>query len=616
MKALSVHVENHIAYLKFDLPGEKVNKLTLDLMDDFRNHLKSLESHKDVKAVIFYSGKKDIFIAGVDISFFQTIKTQEQGEKLSRDAQAFADEVECFSKPIVSAIHGACLGGGLELALACDYRIATDSPKTVLGLPEVKLGFIPGMGGCVRLPKLIGLQQSLGIILPGGTVSGKKAGYIGLADDVVPYEFLLEKAAQFIKNKNFKKAQKGFKGKKNLFYYLLEKNPLGKALVFHLATKNVLSQTKGHYPAPLAAIQVVKKTVSVSQKLALLFEAQTFGKLCITPISSNLVKLFFLSEEMKKDKGVRSDSVPRVIKSVGVLGAGAMGGGIAQLAAYKDLEVYLKDINEGAIVRGLSQARSVFTKALQRKKIQRHEFENKWAKISPTLTYAGFRSLDIVIEAVIEDLNLKKKVFAELETKVKESTILATNTSSISVDDMARDLKHPERFVGMHFFNPVHKMPLVEVIRGEKTTDEVVATTVQFAKVLGKLPLVVKNRPGFLVNRILMPYMNEAAYLVEEGAQVEEVDQAALSFGMPMGPFTLLDEVGLDVVIKASNTVVEAFKERFQRCELLEVVYAAERYGKKTQEGFYNYNKKGKRSGVYERIEDFRKDKKTFSKEH
>ena len=598
MKAFSVDIKSNIAYLKFDLQGEKVNKIDLDAGTELQSLLKELKNEKQIKGIILYSGKPSTFIAGADINLINSITSKVQGEELSQEAQGMANALEAYPVPIVAAIHGVCLGGGLEVALACDYRVVSDHESTSLGLPETRLGIIPGMGGCVRLPKLIGAEQALGIILAGATVNSKKAFRIGLADDVVPHELLLERAEAYLKRVQFKKRKKRVNIQGGLTALLLNKNPLGRALVFKMAKKNVLSETKGKYPAPLAALEVVRNSLRVSQDEALKFEAKRFGDMSVTPVCKNLIQIFYVNEMIKKDSGVTSPVKPKDVHRVGVVGAGAMGGGIAQLAAYNDLQVRMKDVKADALVLGLSSARKVFDKALERRKIDKYAFERKWALIQPTLHYQGFQRLDFIIEAVVEDLKIKKKVFADLESHISAETILASNTSSISIDSIAEDLKHPERVVGMHFFNPVHRMPLVEVIRGVKTSDEVVATTVALSKKLSKVPLVVKNSPGFLVNRILMPYLNEAGFLAQEGVDIEKIDQAALAFGMPMGPFTLMDEVGIDIVVKAGKVMKEAFKDRAQMSALVESVYEAGRYGKKNKKGFYNYNSKMKRDGI------------------
>ncbi len=611
MSAFSYEIKDQIAFLKFDTPQEKINKIDMKIAKELEVLLEVLKKETTLQAVVLYSGKRGVFIAGADINLIKSIRTKEEGEKLSLDAQGLADYLEAYPLPITCAVNGACLGGGLEVALACDYRVVSDDGSTSLGLPEVKLGIIPGMGGCVRLPKLVGLQQSLNMILAGSTVNGYKALKIGLADELVPHELFLEKVCVFVRSCGLRKR----KAQKSVGSLLLERNPLGRALLFKMAEKNVLSKTKGQYPAPLAALQVIKKSVSVSQKEALKFEAQKFGEMSVTPISKNLINIFFLNEEIKKDKGVARDIKPRDIKSIGVVGAGAMGGGIAQLAAYKDIHVRLKDINDGALNLGLNQARKIFNEALSKRKISQADFDQRWTLISPTLAYTGFKSLDVVIEAVVEDLNVKKKVFSQIEEVTSPESILASNTSSISIDEIGADLKHPERMIGMHFFNPVHQMPLVEVIPGSRTAEEAIVTIVALSKKLSKLPLVVKNRPGFLVNRVLMPYLNEAGFLAEEGASIELIDRVALQFGMPMGPFVLLDEVGIDIVAKAAKVVEKAFAPRAKLSPLIQGTYDLGRYGKKTKKGFYDYNAKMRRAGVSEQVLALVKSKKELSKE-
>ena len=487
------------------------------------------------------------------------------------------------------------MGGGCEMALACDYRICTDDKSTRIGLPEVQLGIIPGFGGCVRLPRVVGIQAALDIILAGKAVDSRKAKKIGLVDDVVPQSMLEEAAIKKVlevagKGKRKKKFQaKGF------VPGLLE-GP-AKFVVFNQAEKMVKKNTKGHYPAPLKALEAVKKTYGMSNReKALDIEASLFSEVAITDISKNLIHIFFMTESIKKQTGVHDKDVkPKAIKNMGVLGAGTMGGGIAQLGADKGIEVRVKDLNNDALSKAFVAAASIWEKKLKRRRMTKFEFKEKMGRVSGGTDYAGFGRMDLVVEAIVEDMKIKQSVIGETAKHMPEDAIIATNTSSLSVTEMAKGHPKPENFGGMHFFNPVHKMPLVEVIRGEKTSDVTTATIFDLSKKMGKFPVVVKDGPGFLVNRLLLPYLNEAMYLLEEGMSIEEVDKYYLKFGMPMGPFHLIDEVGIDVSVKVAKIFHEAFGERAKPSPLMSKIMETGRLGKKNQKGFYLYDEKGKK---------------------
>ena len=579
-----------IALLMFDLPGEKVNKISVSVGEALEKILKTLEKDSRIKGLILISGKPDIFIAGADINEILAIKTKEEGTQKSLEAQRLPNLIESLPFPTVAAIHGACLGGGLELVLPFTYRIVTDSPKTVLGLPEVSLGILPGMGGCNRLPPLVGLQPALSMILAGGRWPAKKCLKTGLVDEMVPREILLDRAIEVLE-KNMWSHKKP--RKVTLFEKLLEGNRLGRNFIRKKAQENILEKTSGHYPAPLKALEVIYDCLDRGLTDGLKIEADGFGVLAETEVSKNLIRLFFLSEALKKKSGVlNADIKPREIKKAAVLGAGTMGGGIAQLFGYRDISVRLKDIQPAAVGKGLAYARALFQKMVDRKKMTPRELEKKMALIGPTTHYTGFKQVDVVVEAVIEDATIKQKVFSECESHLSSEAILASNTSSISISTIASQCQKKDRVIGMHFFNPVHKMPLVEVVVDPITSPQTIATVVALSKQLGKVPIVVKNSPGFLVNRILMPYMNEAAHLLEEGISMTAIDDMMTDFGMPMGPFTLLDTVGIDVAHKVSKILHTAFGDRMKPSPLLERVVEAGYYGKKNKKGFYHYKKR------------------------
>ena len=590
-----------IALVEWDLIGEKVNKLSSPVMARFKEVLEELAKSQYLAAIMI-SRKPGIFIAGADIEEIKGIKTREAFMPALEGAHAIFNSIEDLKIPVIVAIHGACLGGGCELSLACDYRIATDDPGTRIGLPEVKLGIIPGFGGCVRLPRVVGLQGALDIILQGKSVDGVKAGKMGLVDLVVAPSILEEQAIKFVENLakdgKLKKRQKTFRAK-GIAGKLMESMP-GRMLVMSQAEKMTVKATNGHYPAPLKALDVIKKTYGMSDRArALEIEMNGFCDVGITDISKNLINVFFLMESVKKKTGVASGVKPLDVKRIGVLGAGTMGGGIAYVAADRGVEVRLKDINNQALAIGFSHARDLWNKLVKRRKLSGYDFQRKMNLVTGGLDFAGFGQLDVVIEAIVEDMNIKKKVIGETVGHCKADCIIATNTSSLSVNEMSKGTTKPENFVGMHFFNPVHKMPLVEIIRGDKSSDVAVATVFDLAKKMGKLPVVVKDGPGFLVNRLLVPYLIEAAWLLEDGMGVDVVDRMyKQEFGMPMGPFALMDEVGIDVCIKVSKIFRESLGERIMIPNVMTKLKDSGRLGKKNKKGFYLYDENGKSQGL------------------
>ena len=579
--------EDAVAWVTFDLPGEKVNKLSRAVMERLREVLSELESRPDLRGAIFTSAKDGMFLAGADVSEFQGVRTAEEAEEAVRAGQAIMDRIEGLSFPVVAAIGGVCLGGGTEVALACKGRVGTDHPKFQIGLPEVNLGIVPAWGGTTRLPRLVGIQSALDLMLTGRGIDARKAEKIGLLDRAVPHGRLREQALALL----HELAQGGApaRKKRTIRDWLLEGNPVGRAILFSQARKRVLVRSGGHYPAPLAILAIVANgRPSKSHSLSL--ERERVKELLPGDVSKNLVHLFFLNERAKKDRGIESPVEPGTIEATALLGAGTMGGGIARLLASRDLPVRLKDVSPEALGAGLKAARKIFDERKKQRRMSAWEVEARMALIAPTLDWRGFARVDLVLEAIVEDMEIKKSVFRELEPRISKDCLLATNTSTLSVSEMQSVLAHPARMAGFHFFNPVDRMPLVEVIRGRSSSDRTVATLVALAKTLGKTPVVVNDGPGFLVNRILGPYLNEASYLLLESGDVEAVDRAFLRFGMPMGPLRLLDEVGIDVAQKAGMVLARAFGDRAEPSGILSLLVAAGRLGKKTGAGFYRYH--------------------------
>ncbi|MCH2533278.1 MAG: 3-hydroxyacyl-CoA dehydrogenase NAD-binding domain-containing protein [Bdellovibrionales bacterium] len=593
-------VEDNIAYVELDLVGEKVNKLSSPVMERLREVIEELKS-SSYKAVVLISKKKNIFIAGADIEEIKKMNKKEDFMDAVTKAHEIINAWEDLPMPTLAAINGACLGGGCELSLACDYRIATDSKSLRIGLPEVQLGIIPGFGGCIRMPRLIGLPNSLDIILAGKSVDSRKAEKIGLIDKQVPealFEETVKSFAQDMASGKKSKRKTYFKPKSMMDSFL--HSFAGRPVVFKQAKKTVMKQSKGFYPAPLKALEVIKSTYGFSNRQrALITEANGFCEVAVTDVSKHLINLFFVLENVKKQTGVEADVEFNKVQSMGVLGAGVMGGGIAYVGADKGVSVRMKDINNDALSKGFKAARDIWNKKLKRKRLTKYELAQKESLISGTLDYSGFKSLDLVVEAIVEDMNIKKKVIEETAKHCKEDCIIATNTSSLSVTEMAEAHPKPELFAGMHFFNPVDKMPLVEVIKGPKTSDSTVASIFELSKRMGKTPIVVKDGPGFLVNRLLLPLLAEALYFLEEGCDIATVDKYYThTFGLPMGPFRLMDEVGLDVCIKVLKIFKKALGERVEVSDLAEKLAGTDRLGKKNSKGFYNYDEKGKETSV------------------
>lgn len=592
---------NQIAWVTFDLQNEKVNKLSRVVLTELREILTGLQGNKLLKGLIFISNKDSIFIAGADIKEIESIKSAYEGEQAAKEGQSVFDLIASLKFPTLAAIHGACLGGGCELALACTYRMATDDSKTKIGLPEIMLGILPGFGGTQRMPRLIGLQKSLSLILPGKALDGKKAYKMGLVDALVPKAWLKDKAEAFILTLNKKTKKKILKKRKpaGLVNLLLEKTFIGNQIVFSQAKKALMAQTKGLYPAPLKALEVIKQTHHLSLKHGLEIEAKALGDLAQTGVCKNLIHVYYLNENAKKSTGVSGQTAldPALLKDfnqMAVIGAGVMGGGIAQLFASQNYGVRLKDISWELVAKGFEAAAKIFKGSVKRKRLSQREADLKLGHITGAIDYSGFKSAGLVIEAVVENMDIKKKVLKETENVVGPEAILASNTSSLSITEMAKAVNRPQRVVGMHFFNPVDRMPLVEIIRGEQTDDVTVMKIVELTKKIGKTPIVCKDKEGFIVNRILLPYLNEAAGLLMEGHHMLDIDRSMTKFGMPMGPVTLADEVGIDVGFKVAQILEKTYGARMKVNEILHQVYEKKWLGKKVGKGFYVHDDKKK----------------------
>ena len=592
--ALTTSVEDGVAVLVLDLPGESVNKFSQAVKDEFVAALEAARQDPAVRAVVIISGKKDMFVAGADIEEFVALRTVEEATRLSREGQRMLDGVAASAKPVVAAIHGTCLGGGLELVLACHYRVATDHPRTVFGAPEVQLGIIPGAGGCNRLPRLVGLRGALEMILTGKNVRAAKAFKMGLVDELVAPPILRRVALAAAHRLAARPARRRKPGR-----WFFDRSMLGQAIVLKRARAMTLKQTRGHYPAPLAAIDAIRFSLANGLEAGLPYEADLFGRMAMTDVSRRLVEVFFATTALKKDPGVKAPAPkPLPVERLGVLGAGFMGSGIAAVAVGQaGLQVRLKDADLPRVGAGLRALAGIVEERVRRRSITKREGARQLALVSGGADYTGFHAADVVIEAVFEDLEVKRAVLREVEAIARPGCVFASNTSTIPITRIAEGSRRPEAVVGMHFFSPVHRMPLLEVVVGQRTAPETTVTAVALGRKMGKTVIVVRDRPGFFVNRILAPYVSEACRLLAEGVPIEAVDAAMTDWGFPVGPVTLLDEVGLDVAANAGRVMHEAFGERLRQPLDLGVLVADRRLGRKNGRGFFTY-RDGKKAGV------------------
>ena len=580
--------DDNIAIISMDVVGEKMNTLRAEFGDEMASVLDELDANPALKGVVVISGKPDNFIAGADITMLDSCQSRDDVLAISTMGQRMFERIENMKVPVVAAINGPCLGGGLELAMACHARVCTNDPKTVLGLPEVQLGLLPGSGGTQRLPALVGIAKALDMMLTGKQLRAKDAKKVGLVSDVVPPVILLEVALK-LAAKPIKKT----KPKLDKVNMLLQATSAGRNIMFSQAEKSVLAKTKGHYPAPLKIIDCVRKGLNENRKAGLAIEASHFADLVMTDESKALRQLFFATTEMKKETG--SDAQPEKVNKAMILGGGLMGGGIANVTAIKaNIPTRIKDISHEGISQALKYSFDLLDKKLKRRFITRSELQSKMNNLTGTIDYRGVRDVDIVVEAVFEDLNLKHQMVKDVETHCGEHTIFASNTSSLPIGKIAEHAARPENVIGLHYFSPVDKMPLVEVIAHEKTSAQTIATTVAFAKKQGKTPIVVKDGAGFYVNRILALYVNEAANVLLEGDSIESLDKALVEFGFPVGPVTLLDEVGIDVGSKISPILEAELGDRFKSPTAFDALLNDDRKGKKNRKGFYRYDKKAR----------------------
>ncbi len=583
-----------IVELQFDLNGQSVNKFNRAAIEDLSTALHAIGQDASIKGVVLTSGK-DAFIVGADITEFTTT-FQQDDEDLLTQLMSVNDVFSTFEDlpmPTVAAINGIALGGGFEICLCADYRVLSTEAK--VGLPEVRLGIYPGWGGTVRLSRLTGADNALEWIASGREYRPDAALKVGAADAVVAPEQLRDSAQDLVRRciageLDYQARKREKKGKLTL-------SAIEAMMVFESASAVVKKQAGPHMPAPVAAVKAVQRHAFIERDKALQIEAKGFVKLAKTPVCDALVGLFLNDQQLKR-KAKESAPLARETNRAAVLGAGIMGGGIACQSALKGTPVLMKDINQAGLDLGLGEAVKLLSKRVARGRMDASKMAGVLNQIIPTLSYGDFASVDLVVEAVVENPKIKKTVLADVEQRVSPQTVLTSNTSTIAIDDLARDLERPEQFCGMHFFNPVHAMPLVEVIRGSKTSDETIATVVAYARKMGKTPVVVNDCPGFLVNRVLFPYFAGFTELLRDGADFQQIDKVMERFGWPMGPAYLLDVIGIDTAIHAEEVMARGYPDRMKRDfkTALDVLYEHQRFGQKNGMGFYQYqqDKKGK----------------------
>ena len=565
--------------LRFDQAESSANVFNLQTLAELAEHIRTIAADRTIEGVVLISAKERIFHAGADLISLQKLNDDEVQLFIERGQEVFS-HLAALNVPTVAAIHGACLGGGFEMTLACDYRIATSDRATKIGLPETKLGILPAWGGSTRLPRLVGVTRALDVILGGKTPAAKQALRYGMIDAIAPKELLLSAALRVLKN--------SFPPRRRSLMRRVVPDQLLSLLIASTVRKKVLRETRGHYPAVTRAAEVVLASTRCSVSESLEHERRAVAGLLRSEACKNLLRLFFLGERVRKSEGPKSKPVERAA----VIGAGVMGSGIAQWLSSRGVRVILRDVNPQAIAAGLERIRKLFG---DRRVFTDKEARDGFDRIAPTTEAVPFDHVDLVIEAAVEKMEAKKKIFSQLDQQAgNKETLLATNTSALSLKEIAGATKNPGRVVGIHFFNPVHKMQLVEVVTAPGTDPETVRRAVQFARQIGKLPVVVKDSPGFLVNRILVPYLLEAGLLFENGARVADVDEAMLDFGMPMGPLRLIDEIGVDIAADVATTLAAQFSDRLRVPELLAKMVSSGWLGRKSGRGFYVYSGKKK----------------------
>lgn len=569
-----------ICWLTFDTPNSTANVWNMDTLDELDSHIEDIHRDGLIRALVIRSNKERVFIAGADLKNLLTLPPDELNELIAMGQDVFT-HLESLRIPKIAAIHGACVGGGFELALACDWRIASDHESTRIGLPETQLGLIPAWGGSTRLSRLIGLPAALDLIVRGKLLKADHAKRLGLVDEVVPVENLQALA---------KKLALGDTQAKHPHFHFSQLWPIPRVL--RMKARGALLAKypwmKHETSAPLMAVEVVTQGASKSFEESLALEQKTMRELMASSMTRSLITTFFAKEAASKKLPAALVNVPtRSLTNVTVIGAGVMGAGIAYALACKGSRVLVCDTTADFVARGAGRINQLFSDGLRHHALTKLQARDAQDRIGYTFATPPLHHMDLVVEAVVEDLRVKKALLADLAKRCGDQTILATNTSALSVAQMAEGIPHPERVIGLHFFNPAHVMPLVEVVALDQTSPEVVATAMRFVQSLGKTPILVKDSPGFVVNRILMPYMLGAVQLAERMRDPWIIDEAMMEFGMPMGPLRLLDEVGFEVALHVEKTLRAAFGDRIPKTDLLQNMKDAGMLGCKNGLGFY-----------------------------
>lgn len=613
MNFASIEKRNGVAIIWIDEENSPINKISLAAMDAFDAIFKQLENDNEVKAAVLISKKKD-FIAGADIEMFSKVKKKGDFEPFTRKGHQALNDLAASKKPVVAAVHGACLGAGTEIALACHARIASDDRKTHFALPEVMLGLLPGGGGTQRLPRLIGVQRALDILLTGKKVYASKALKLNLVDRITTKESLLEGAVQFALELSKKPLAR--KDKRTFIEKLLESNSFTRNIIFNKAKEMVQRQTMGNYPAPFKILECVQAGMNKGFGAGLDAEAAKFEELILTNESRQLIHIFFAMTEKKKNPYPKD--MVREVKTLGMVGAGFMGAGIAEVSANDGMKVILKDIKDETIASAKQTIWKNLERKIKRKTISAPEAGKFMNLIEGTLSYDDFKKADLVIEAVFEEVNLKQRIVNDMEQNARPDTVFASNTSALPISHIAEKASRPELIIGMHYFSPVPKIPLLEIIKTPKTADWVTATCYEVGVRQGKTNIVVNDGPGFYTTRILAPYFNEALLMFNEGCDALQIDKAMKKWGFPVGPITLLDEVGLDVGAHVmSGDLIEYYLQRpgAKKTDIVKAMYDAGRMGKKNKKGFFKYDEKGKKQGIDETVYEFCeiKERKSFS---
>jgi 3-hydroxyacyl-CoA dehydrogenase / enoyl-CoA hydratase / 3-hydroxybutyryl-CoA epimerase len=586
IKPAGARFENgEIARIVIDRPTDNVNAIDPPMIAALANAIDDARAARP-RGLIIVSAKPDQFVAGADLTMLSNWPSAAEISQASREIQRIFNDLAALPFPTVAAINGSALGGGYELALACDWRIAADAPSVRVGLPEVSLGLLPGAGGTQRLPRLIGLPRALDQILNARRSNARRALRAGLVDEVV-HPAILERAAM-------DRARRGKKRKVQGGTSLLDRaatwiSPL-RSYALRQARSRTVAETKGHYPAPLKALEAITVGLTSGVAAGLEAEARLFGELATSNVSRNLIALFLLGLAQRR---VAFEGLPRgeAPNDIAIVGAGLMGSGIAQAAAIGGATVRMRDVDTKAVARGLEAVVRLTTDAARKRVIERRESARVISRVTGTTDYSGFRRADFVVEAVFEDIAVKRNVVKELEDVMRDDAVIATNTSALPIADIARDARHPERIVGMHFFSPVHRMPLVEVVRPEKADPRALANVVAEAQAMGKTVIVVRDTPGFYTTRVLGFMLAEAMLLLEEGARIEDVDRGMVAFGWPIGPLALTDEVGLVVARHVGETVAAA-RGITSGPSAVQRLTDAGMQGKRGGRGFYRYDGK------------------------